>query len=99
MKREILFILLILNITFILLPQATSGRGILRGTVSDSETGKPIAGVTVKLYSERADDYLRPFPVTGKEGQWKSVFINQFRSRSNQRTSNRGRINNIYILQ
>ena len=75
MKRTILFFLLGLNMVFILLPQATSGKGILRGTVFDSETGRPVSGVTVKLYSKRAEVYFKPFPVTGKDGQWKTVYI------------------------
>ena len=67
--------ILILIITGCLLPQATSGRGRMRGIVLEESSGDPLEGVTVKLYSTRGRSFHKPFPITGKDGKWKAFSI------------------------
>lgn len=73
-KFLILFAVIIISGSFIF-PQATSGKVKMRGNVYDIDTGKPIQGVKVKLYSIRAQAFSKVSPVTDKEGHWKSLFM------------------------
>lgn len=75
MKRTVLLIFLLIAFSGALLSQATSGRGKMRGIVTDAETGQPIEGVTIKLYSVRAGGYHKPSPTTDKEGKWRAFHI------------------------
>ncbi len=75
MKRTVLVIFLMMGLSCALFPQATIGKGKIRGVVTDEETGKPIEGVTVKLYSVKAVGYLKPSPKTDNEGKWKAFHI------------------------
>ncbi len=61
-------------LTFLLLLPAaselagqTQGRARVRGVVTDEETGEPISGVAVRLYSVMAGQYHSNSPKTGKE--------------------------------
>ncbi len=51
-----------------------TGKGKIRGIVTD-ESGKPLEGVTVKLYSVRAQSYFLPNPVTDSEGRWRAIYL------------------------
>ncbi|MCP5052195.1 MAG: tetratricopeptide repeat protein [bacterium] len=53
----------------------TSGKGKMSGTVTDAETGAPLEGVTVKLYLTSVKQFHKPFPKTGKDGRWKSLYL------------------------
>lgn len=58
-----------------LVPQAVTGNGKIRGVVTDTVTGEPIEGVTIKLYSVRAAGSLKPSPTTDKSGKWRAFHI------------------------
>ena len=75
MKKIVLATILSLFVSSGLPAQGVSGRGKLRGIVFAEDTGEPLAGVTVQLYSLRARAYLKPFPKTGRDGKWKAYFI------------------------
>ena len=63
-------------LTFCLFSQSGAlGKGKLKGVVYDEATGQPLEGVTVKLYSVRAQAYFLPSPKTDKEGRWKAIYI------------------------
>ena len=51
------------------------GRGKIRGLVLDAETGKPLPGVTVKMFMPNLNIYFQPFPVTDNEGKWGANFL------------------------
>lgn len=57
----------------------TSGKGKMSGIVTDTETGKPIEGVTVKLFYPSQNSFHRPFPKTGKDGVWKVHYVRKGR--------------------
>lgn len=67
--------LLVFGLVFSIFSQATSGRGKMTGTVVDAETGKPIEGVTIKLYCLRAKSFHRISPKTDKSGFWKAMYL------------------------
>lgn len=74
MKKALIFLSLS---AFLLAPHLSSqaGKGRIRGLVLDDQSGQPLAGVTVKMYSERTALYLQPSPVTDKEGRWLANFL------------------------
>lgn len=75
MKKIVLLMFLIILVTFNLLPQLTAGQGRIRGIVLDEETGEPLEGVTLGMYSVRAQAFLKSFPVTGRDGKWKAYSL------------------------
>ncbi len=75
MKKLLIFVGIVVLSVSLFSQAGTAGRGKLRGIVLDAQTGQPIEGVTVKLYSLKARAYLRPFPKTNKEGKWKALYI------------------------
>jgi len=75
MKKLLIFVGIVILSVSLFSQAGTAGRGKLRGIVLDAQTGQPIEGVTVKLYSLKARAYLRPYPKTGKDGKWKALYI------------------------
>lgn len=55
--------------------QLTKGRGRMYGTVIEEGTGKPIEGVTVKLFFPRSNAYHTPEPKTNAEGKWNVNYV------------------------
>ena len=60
---------------FTLYPALTKGKGKMSGIVTNKETGAPLGGVTVRLFSARAKAFHKPSPKTDKEGKWAVFFI------------------------
>jgi tetratricopeptide (TPR) repeat protein len=58
-----------------LFPQLTSGRGKMNGIVTEEGTGKPLEGVTVKLFYPKANAFHTPEPKTDAEGKWRVTYI------------------------
>jgi tetratricopeptide (TPR) repeat protein len=54
---------------------AQQGRGKIRGLVLDAEAGKPLPGVTVKMFLPNLNIYFQPSPVTDNEGKWSANFL------------------------
>jgi tetratricopeptide (TPR) repeat protein len=54
---------------------AQQGRGKIRGVVLDAGTGKPLPGVTVKMFMQSLNVYFQPSPVTDNEGKWSANFL------------------------
>ncbi len=74
-KKFFVFLVLALLMSFAIFSQATSGKVRMKGVVVDSDTGKPIKGVKIKLYCLRARSDHKISPVTDEEGKWKSLFM------------------------
>jgi tetratricopeptide (TPR) repeat protein len=77
MKKVLVIVALAIFMAVSLFAQSGSGvigKGKLKGTVYD-DSGKPLAGVTVKLFSVRAQSFFLPDPQTDNEGRWKAVFL------------------------
>jgi len=73
MKKILFFLLaLALMIPPSLFAQGYKGKGKVKGVVTDQD-GKPIPGVTVKLYCRRADSGFET--ETDEEGEWKAFYI------------------------
>ncbi len=72
MKKKIYIALVLFVAASFLFAQAYKGRGKVRGFVYDEE-GKPIEGVTVKLYCVKADSGFET--KTNKKGEWKALWI------------------------
>ena len=72
--RGIFAIVCILALPLSLMSQ-TQGKGKMRGTVVDQDSGLPLEGVTVRLFSLKAREYRRPDVTTDKEGKWGAYFI------------------------
>jgi len=75
MKKIVILVLLSVLMMFPLFSQDVSGRGKMSGFVFDEETGKPLPGVTVKLYCLRARGSFSPSPLTDSKGYWKAMFL------------------------
>lgn len=75
MKKIILTAMITLSMVFTLYPALTKGRGKMSGTVTDKETGSPLAGVTVRMFSTKANAFHKPSPKTDKSGKWAAFFI------------------------
>lgn len=71
MKRLIVFLLIILS-SALLFSQSYRGQGRLIGVVYDQD-GKPLEGVKVKLFSQRAGAGFEL--TTDAEGEWKANYI------------------------
>jgi len=74
-KQKLLVIVLIGFFSIALFSQATQGKGRMRGVVIDKQTGEPIEGVIVKLFSVRAASFHTDSPATEKDGSWKAIFL------------------------
>jgi len=55
--------------------QLTSGKGKMKGIVTDVVSGEPLAGVTVKLYCVKGQGFHQPFPKTGADGRWTALYL------------------------
>ena len=76
MKKALIIVLLAVLLAVSIFPQSGAvGKGKIKGYVFDEKTGQPLAGVTVKLYSVRAQTYYLPAPKTDSEGKWKALYI------------------------
>jgi len=75
MKKTLFLSILIFICSSLIFSQATSGKVKMRGYVYDMDTGKPISGVKIKLYSIRAQSFHNITPVTDEKGHWKSLFM------------------------
>ncbi len=75
MKKAWSIAALAILLTASLFAQSVTGKGKVKGVVLDETTGQPLPGVTVKLFSVKAMNYLRPFPVTDGEGKWKALYL------------------------
>jgi tetratricopeptide (TPR) repeat protein len=75
MKRVVLFLLLIIVLAVFTFSQDLSGRGKLKGRVLDAKTGQPVAGVTIRLFSVRANAFYYPNPKSDSDGYWKALFL------------------------
>ena len=74
--KKIILISLIAGIFIIpIFSQDTTGKGSLKGLITDALTGAPIEGVIVKLYCIRATAFKKPDTKTNKDGIWKAVFL------------------------
>jgi tetratricopeptide (TPR) repeat protein len=51
------------------------GKGRIKGRVFDDKTGLPLADVTVKLFSVKAQGYFAPNPKTAGDGTWKALYL------------------------
>ena len=78
MKQFTVITVILLSMAVALVSQGlTKGKGKMSGTVADKETGEPIKGVTVKLFSIRGNGYYNPSPKTGKDGKWSVFFVRE----------------------
>jgi tetratricopeptide (TPR) repeat protein len=75
MKKAMMITALTIFLAVSLFPQSVTGNGKIKGIVLDEKTGQPLPGVTVKLFSVKAQNYFRPFPVTDGEGKWKALYL------------------------
>ncbi len=75
LRKKGMILVLIGMFSIGLLAQATQGKGRMRGTVVDKQTGQPIEGVTVKLFSVKAAGQHSDSPVTDKDGVWRAIFL------------------------
>ncbi len=75
MKKIFLIILIFAISTVLIFSQATSGQVQMKGVVLDKETGDPIAGVKIKLFSLKAGSEHGVAPVTDEAGEWRSLFM------------------------
>ncbi len=75
MKKISFIVALFFVLTAVLFSQAVTGKGKLKGIVLDEQTGQPLEGVTVKLFSVRALTYFSPNPRTDGEGRWRAIFL------------------------
>ncbi|MBU4267752.1 MAG: tetratricopeptide repeat protein [Acidobacteria bacterium] len=75
MKKVLLIVALAIFLSVSLFAQSgVSGKGKIKGIVLD-ESGKPLAGVTIKLFSLRSQAYFQPNPKTDSEGRWKAIYL------------------------
>lgn len=74
-RQKVLIILLLGLFSIALLAQATHGKGRMRGVVVDKQTGEPIEGVAVKMFSVKAGSLHSDTPVTDKDGVWRGIFL------------------------
>jgi tetratricopeptide (TPR) repeat protein len=58
-----------------LFSQLTEGRGKMNGIVTEEGTGKPLEGVTIKLFFPGANAYYTPEPKTDAEGKFRVTYI------------------------
>jgi len=75
MKKVLIMVVLAIFLAVSLVAQSgVIGKGKIKGIVLD-ENGKPLADVTVKLFSIRAQTFFIPNPKTDTEGRWKAVYL------------------------
>ena len=74
-KKAILPVLVLLLCAAVSAQAGTAGRGKVRGMVLDDKTGQPIEGVTVRLFSVKAQSSFQPSPKTDAGGAWKAIYL------------------------
>ena len=75
MKKVLTIVALAVFLAVSLIAQSgVIGKGKIKGTVVD-EKGQPLAGVTVKLFSLKAQSFFLPNPKTDIEGKWRAVYL------------------------
>ncbi|MFH2108267.1 MAG: tetratricopeptide repeat protein [Chrysiogenia bacterium] len=75
MKKVLVVVAAVIFLSVSLFAQSgVSGKGKIKGIVFD-ESGKPLDGVTIKLFSLRAQAFFMPYPKTDNEGKWKAIFL------------------------
>ena len=75
MKKIIAVFLMVMAVTVLVFSQATSGDVKMRGIVVDKESGEPIEGVKIRLFSLRAQANHTEIPVTDAEGKWRALYM------------------------
>lgn len=75
MKKIFIVFLIFAVSTVMIFSQATSGKVKMKGIVLDKDTGKPIEGVKVTLYSIKAQSKHKIIPVTDSDGKWRSLYM------------------------
>jgi len=76
MKKFSLIILLVVFLAVSLVAvSAVTGKGKMKGIVLDEKTKQPLEGVTVKLYSVKAQSEYLPSPKTDTEGRWRALYL------------------------
>jgi tetratricopeptide (TPR) repeat protein len=76
MKKILIIVTLAVLLAVSLFSQTgAEGKGRIKGVVLDEKTGQPLEGVTVKLYSMKAEKYYMPSPKTDGEGRWKALYM------------------------
>ncbi|HUU06190.1 MAG TPA: tetratricopeptide repeat protein [Patescibacteria group bacterium] len=74
-KVLIMVIVAILLVISLSAKSAVTGKGKLKGIVTDEKTGLPLVGVTVKLFSVKALGFYLPSPKTDSEGRWRALYL------------------------
>ncbi|MBN2346148.1 MAG: tetratricopeptide repeat protein [Candidatus Aminicenantes bacterium] len=74
-KAWVIVVLAFLSAVVLFAQSGIHGKGKLKGVVLDEASGQPLEGVTVRLFSLRAQAYFLPAPRTDKEGKWKAIFV------------------------
>jgi tetratricopeptide (TPR) repeat protein len=75
MKKALVIVALAICLAASLLAQSgVTGKGKIKGIVND-ESGMPMEGVTVKLFSVKAQSYFLPNPKTDGEGKWRAIYL------------------------
>ncbi len=75
MKKIFIVFLIFIVSTVLMFSQATSGKVKMKGIVLDKETGNPIEGVKIMLYSIKAQSKHKITPVTDSDGKWRSLYM------------------------
>jgi len=76
MKKVLLIAVLVIVLVVSLAAQSgVHGKGRAKGKVLDDKTGQPLEGVTVKLFSVRAQSFYTPNPKTESDGTWKVLYL------------------------
>jgi len=75
MKKVLVIVALAIFLAATLFAQSgVTGKGKIKGVVLD-ENGKPLEGVTVKLFSVKAQSSFLPNPKSDSEGKWKAIYL------------------------
>ncbi len=75
MKKALVIVALAVCLAASLFAQSgVSGKGKIKGIVYD-ESGKPLEGATIKLFSVKAQSYFLPNPKTDSEGKWRAIYL------------------------
>ena len=76
MKKVVIITALIILVAVSLSAQSgVHGKGRIKGKVLDDKTSQPLEGVTVKLFSAKAQSSFLPSPKTDSEGAWKALYL------------------------
>lgn len=76
MKKALVILALAIFLAVSLFAQSgVTGKGKIKGMVLDEKSGLPLEGVTVKLFSVKAQSYFLPNPKTDSEGKWRAIYL------------------------